>query len=58
MTNKEREKSTLDILIDDHWKYVKGILTNSSNGSDASEIEYHYKTAFRHGYKHGFEEGN
>jgi hypothetical protein len=46
-------------LIDDHWKYVEGILKERATGEVLMrEIEYHYKTAFRHGYKHGFEEGN
>lgn len=44
-------------MIDDHWRYVQGVLL--AHGTELNEIElceHHYKTAFAHGYKHAKEE--
>lgn len=50
-------------LVDKHWKYVEGILIIAAGEASrdmfapvVKEIEYHYKTAFKHGYKHGRED--
>jgi len=45
-------------LIDDHWQYVRGIIAFYYPGEPVGiqMIEYHYKTAFQHGYKHAAEE--
>ena len=53
MTNDELTK-----LIDDHWQYVRGVLAfyYPDNPLTLDIIELHYKTAFRHGYKHRAEE--
>jgi hypothetical protein len=42
-------------LASDHWEYVKGCLINTPEGLKENLekiIEYHYKTAFIHGFKH------
>ena len=41
-------------LIDDHWQYVRGVLAfyYLDNPMTLEIIELHYKTAFRHGFKH------
>ena len=55
------EKEYLTKLINDHWKYIEGILYSSlSEETDEDtarikEIEYHYKTAFEHGWRHAKE---
>jgi hypothetical protein len=41
-------------LVDAHWKYV-GSLLRAHNLVGTELIEYHYKTAFLHGFKHGVE---
>ena len=46
----------VEIMIEDHWKYVKGVLESDLLDSDRIDmIEYHYKTAMKHGFKHGVE---
>lgn len=43
-------------LAEDHWSYVQDVL--ASHGVDAETIktsEFHYKSAFIHGFKHGVE---
>lgn len=41
-------------LVDAHWKYVKGVLqVHRTPPEIVSQIEYHYRTAMLHGYKHG-----
>lgn len=43
----------LSKLIDDHWEYVEGILrAHALEDPDIDLAKYHYKTAFKHGYKH------
>jgi len=52
MNNKE-----LDEMIEEHWEYIKGVL--ATHGIDVEWIDvigFHYKTAMKHGYKHGKEE--
>lgn len=51
--------SSLDDLIQKHCEYILGVLWAAAEWSDIDqqdhdfkEIEYHYKTAFRHGWKH------
>jgi hypothetical protein len=44
-------------LIDDHWGYVASLLLN--HGIEACEVsacEFHYKSAFAHGWKHDKED--
>lgn len=45
-------------LVDDHWKYVEGILKASTHDDyEVNLVGYHYKTAFLHGIKHALEAG-
>ena len=56
--NKEvDERHFVKKLIDDHWKYIKGVLENTKSKTDyeITEIEYHYKTAMEHGWRHAKE---
>jgi hypothetical protein len=46
----------LEKLIADHWDYVEGILIAGGHSTMMiEEIGYHYKTAWRHGWKHAME---
>lgn len=43
-------------LADAHWKYVESVLEQHGAGIYEMELcEFHYKTAFIHGFKHGVE---
>lgn len=47
----------LEKLIESHWNYVKELLTVSGESERHIKlIEFHYKTAFAHGWKHAIEE--
>ena len=47
----------IEKLIDDHWDYVKSVLDHAHMDADEMDnIEFHYKTAFEHGWKHGMGE--
>lgn len=63
MTNEQIQK-----LADDHWEYVEQVIRNEYDSEIAEPIgtamdidaycrrvELHYKTAFIHGFKHGYE---
>lgn len=63
---KEDKKFSLDKLIDDHWEYIGGLLdahrgdtvvdlVQSNYSNYKKMIEFHYKSAFRHGFKHALE---
>lgn len=44
-------------LASDHWNYIEGILkAHDLDDKYIKTIEYHYKTAFIHGYKHAMED--
>ena len=44
-------------LAEAHWKYIGGLLKNSGVGTqEILRVEFHYKTAMIHGYKHGVED--
>ena len=46
----------LEDLIDEHWAYIKALLKAHGESDDSIRvIEFHYKTAFTHGFKHGKE---
>ena len=46
----------LEHLIDAHWLYVSEFLKAHNEPEDTiAKIEFHYKSAFRHGYKHANE---
>lgn len=43
-----------DRLAGEHWSYIEGLLkVHLKEVGDISCIEFHYKSAFIHGYKHG-----
>lgn len=48
------EASEVKELVDAHWKYI-GALLKAHGIVGVELIEYHYRTAFVHGYKHGVE---
>lgn len=44
-------------LSEDHWKYIKEVLTQHGvPGPEQERVGFHYKAAFIHGYKHGQEQ--
>jgi len=58
----KEKKFSLDKLIDDHWKYVEMTLmthlvdpTHLAIPKEIQVAEFHYRTAFRHGWKHALE---
>jgi len=67
MEEKTKDPETLKAevkkLCDEHWNYVKGVLIAgeepaepfSTEEKKLAVIEFHYKTAFEHGFKHGKE---
>lgn len=43
-------------LAEDHWSYIKTVLdSHAVKGVEVEVAEFHYKTAFIHGFKHGVE---
>lgn len=47
------EKEFLEKLINDHWEYIKALLVaHEEPESTINMIEFHYRTAFEHGWKH------
>jgi hypothetical protein len=45
-----------NVLADEHWEYVHDLLIAHFGKWDSdqlAQIEFHYKTAMIHGYKHG-----
>ncbi len=43
-------------LVDDHWKYVAEVLSwTPMSPTEIKLVEFHYKSAFYHGMKHGEE---
>ena len=50
------EKEFLDRLVTDHWNYIEGVLDASmAPHREIKLIEFHYKTAAVHFYKHALE---
>lgn len=57
--NTYKDKFSLDKLIDDHCKYVEDMLRVHGTEEEAIAIVgFHYRSAFRHGYKHCLERHN
>ena len=57
---QQHEKAFVKKLINDHWNYIEGVLVKSDitgcrSPNSIKEIEFHYKTAFEHGWKHAME---
>ena len=56
MKNKDSDSRGIS-LAKAHWEYVRGVFQFRIIDPQAlEEIEFHYVTAFRHGYKHGRED--
>ena len=54
--SKGTTNDQVKVMIEEHWEYVKGVLESDLLDSDRiNMIEYHYKTAMKHGFKHGVE---
>ena len=52
----ERNRSSLERMVDAHWDYIESVLR--IHGEDEDVIEkcgHHYRTAFLHGWKHADE---
>ncbi len=51
MTHKEKIK-----LVEAHWEYMKEVLSwTPMSPTEIKLVEFHYKSAFYHGMKHGEE---
>lgn len=51
-----KRSDCLDKLIEDHWDYVADLLKDHEVGDLEFKIaKFHYKSAFRHGFKHAIE---
>ena len=56
MTKEEMTNNSFN-LAEDHWDYIEALLI--AHGEKVGNIEiarFHYKEAFRHGYKHSYED--
>lgn len=54
---KAYQGDPLEKLVEDHWKYIKELLV--AHGEEEYVIgvcEFHYKSAFKHGFKHAAED--
>ena len=47
-------KSEAEKLAEEHWDYIESLL-EIHDDEYIKQIGFHYKQAFRHGYKHGVE---
>lgn len=59
-TQQKAQKEYVKKLINDHWNYIEQVLIKSDltgcrHPNSLKEIEFHYKTAFEHGWKHAME---
>jgi hypothetical protein len=56
--NPSIDSGAPEALINDHWGYVKGLVETVSGGSESFNLkamEFQYKSAFAHGWKHAIE---
>ena len=53
--DKVKDKiSEYEKMIDEHWEYVKStLIVHGIDEETLKTSEHHYKTAMRHGIKHG-----
>jgi hypothetical protein len=59
LTKDETSGDALKKLIDDHWNYIEEMLyIHGEESTTIDKIGYHYRTSFRHGFKHAMEEVN
>ena len=51
----EREQAAVE-LSNDHWAYIRQVLYHDCvDEGDIERIGFHYKEAFKHGFKHAEE---
>lgn len=62
---KYSENDSVKELIDQHWKYISGVLETSVQDTAVytktnliAIVGFHYKTAMLHGWKHAKEEAD
>jgi len=49
----EVSMETVEELASAHWKFIKDLLiAHGENEETINKIDFHYKSAFVHGYKH------
>lgn len=53
----EKERTRAEQLADEHWAYILDLLKMHGQ-EELDKIEFHYKTAMVHGYKHGQADAN
>jgi len=55
---------SFDERIDEHWEYLREVIRDGRNEDEwihltvrdyLARVGHHYKTAMKHGYKHGLE---
>jgi hypothetical protein len=63
-TMENSNKQNVKILADDHWAYVKNVITRHEQTDAQIDIAkvieligFHYRSALGHGYKHGLKDG-
>jgi hypothetical protein len=58
-SNEPKEVTEAERLASEHWGYISSLLRMHAavEVSVLPIIEFHYTTAFIHGYKHGLEMG-
>ncbi len=50
------KEDNLTKLVDDHWKYIEALLNAHWIEERVIQVvEFHYKAAFRHGWRHSKE---
>jgi hypothetical protein len=55
--NREDAENRAYSLAEDHWAYIENLLWAHGEKVEKMEVaKYHYKEAFKHGYKHAWED--
>lgn len=52
----QEPKKDANQLADEHWGYIEALLKAHEEEFNIKQIEFHYKSAFIHGYKHAMED--
>ena len=54
-----KSSEEIKTMCDEHWSYIeKGLKLSGIEIDVLKHIEFHYKTAMYHGYKHAMEDSN
>lgn len=56
MIKSNDNKKSSKQLADEHWGYIEALLKAHEEEYNIKQIEFHYKSAFIHGYKHAMED--